>query len=414
MRNFVILAILAFAAPMTFAQPDDHPSPPGEGKGLRGEVGQPGRRGAQAGRPGQGGQGQAIGPMIQRLKQQLQLDDEQAGQFDGIVAKFRDRLGAGRPSADENQGPRMRELMREMRDAREAGDDDRVQELRRELRELRGTAGPQPGGSEGRGGPAGPRPPDGRQLEAFFDEVQGILHEDQIPKLEQARERMRQAMQRRGGPQIRVDELPKRLDLDEEQLQTFHELADELNNKLESMRPSPETRGLMRELREAENAGEDDRAAELRKQLDASRPDPTPAYDTFFAQLSDVLRDDQKAQLAEFRKEAQRPGQGPGGGKLRDLIRAVRQLDLSEDQKRQLKDVTREAMDAERGKEGTVQPDALKEKILKILTPDQAQELERLMKRSRANGPDNAPPPPGKAAKKPGKRPPPPGDDGGR
>ena len=111
------------------------------------------RRGDQ--RRGDQRRGPRFGALMQRMPDQLELDDEQRAQFEDIVAEHRERMGEAR-----QRGGEMREIFREMQAAREAGDDERVEELRAQMRERRG------------GG--------GRFMEEFFDDVEGILREDQL------------------------------------------------------------------------------------------------------------------------------------------------------------------------------------------------------------------------------------------
>lgn len=118
-----------------------------------------GRGGEGGERPGRGGRGR----MFRDLPEQLNLDDGQKAQFDEYVNSQREKMRKG----FEEQ----RALRREMREAREAGDDARVEELRGQIDAM-------------------PRPDWGAGQKDMLTYVETILREDQKPLLSAFRDQM--------------------------------------------------------------------------------------------------------------------------------------------------------------------------------------------------------------------------------
>lgn len=111
------------------------------------------------GRRGGGGPGR----MFRELPEQLKLDDAQRAQFDTFLQTQRDKMRSG--------FEKRRSLFREMRDAREAGDDARAEELQGQIDGLS-------------------RPDWGANQAETLNYVESILHEDQKPLLAAFREQM--------------------------------------------------------------------------------------------------------------------------------------------------------------------------------------------------------------------------------
>jgi len=282
--------------------------------------------------------GPQFGALFQRMPDQLELDDEQRAQFEEIVAEYRERMGEAR-----QRGEGMREVFREMRAAREAGDDKRVEELRAQLRERRG------------GG--------GRFMEEFFDGR---------------------------NPMESLRELRSRLELDEQQEEQFDELLEDLREQGGQRRQRmEELRPLMRELREAREAGDEERAEELRAQLEQQRPRPGEMLEDFFVELEQILRDDQKEILAQFREEMSERGERGERGRVdvRAILNAARRLKLDQDQKKELNEIGQAALRAERelqrrDREGRAMIAAkVKREVIAILDAEQAKQFENYLSR---------------------------------
>ncbi len=319
----------------------------------------------QGQRRGDQRRGPRMGFLFQRMPDQLELDDEQRAQFEEIVAEYRERMGEAR-----QRGEGMREVFREMRAAREAGDDERVEELRAQLRERRG----------GMGG----------FMEEFFGEVEGILREDQLERLSQLRSRVMQGMRRGRNPMESLRELRSRLELDEQQEEQYDELLEDLREQGGQRRQRmEELRPLMRELREAMEAGYSARAEDLVAQVWQQRPGRGEMLEDFFVELEKFLRDDQKETLARFREEMNERGERRDRGRVdvRAILSAARRLKLDQDQKKELNEIGQVALRAERelqrrDREGRAMIAAkVKREIIAVLDAEQAKQFEDYLSR---------------------------------
>ncbi len=101
--------------------------------------------------------------MIEKMPEELKLDDSQREEFERLVEQRRDRMRA--------RFQEMRPLWREMQSAREAGDDARVEELQQQM--------------------AGMRPDREQATEQLLKEIrEKILKEDQVPLLEEYQQQL--------------------------------------------------------------------------------------------------------------------------------------------------------------------------------------------------------------------------------
>lgn len=307
----------------------------------------------QGGPPGPGGPNFEM--LSQRLADQLDLDDQQRASYDEIVASFRERF------AQSGQGEQMRDLMRQMREARQAGDDALAEDLRRKMDETRRA---------------------GETLrEEFLSQVEPILRPEQVERLATIRERLgNMERQRFGNPMQQIEELRDVLRLDDQQNRHFDELLADMREQMRSQRGmGAELRPLIEEQRAAQEAGDEEKVAELRARIAELRPDPREMFDNFYADLEKVLRADQVQALHDFR--ARQPGpQGQDRAArtdVRSLFREARRLDLSRDQADDLADLEETAgranRDARRERAAAAQAQAalyerVKQQIIEILT----------------------------------------------
>jgi len=320
--------------------------------------------------------------MLERLVRELGLDEQQQAQLEETAATFRQRMREAAPSPEN-----MRELWDELRQARESGDQARIDELRQQMRELRSASQ--------------------QVMNEFFDQVQStILRPEQVERFSEMRARMAgPPIDRERGPRLRqmIQTLPDELGLDQEQRAKFEELAAEL-------RPSGEARGqrwqevrpLMEELWEAEAAGDQAKAEEIRQKLRAARTEAGNPLESFFTQVEQILRDDQKAKLAEIRASfgpAAEPRQPEGQGlDVRSVIRAARRLDLDGTQREAVQKIIQDAMRSLRD-QGRANREAqtelanqVKEQILAVLTAEQKAQFERVLQGERPRrGPGERP-----------------------
>ena len=302
--------------------------------------------------------------LLHRLPSMLELDDAQRAQFDEIAAKYLAQF-------EERQGQReeIRALAEQYREARRSGDDARANEIRAQMREFGG----------GRG----------QLINAFFDELTPILRDDQREKLAQFRERMGPGGPR--GPDLRrlVRDLPDQLELNDEQRAAFDKLVAEQRELSEQNRERwLKMRPLIQEMREARDAGEDERADEIQRELEEKRRG-RPNAEALFDKLEPILTDEQKAKLAELRASYME-SRGRGSRDAGSILRAAKQLDLTAEQRERLKEIMRDVEQAKRVRMDREAREELarlvKGQITELLDADQATEFERLLERGKRGG----------------------------
>lgn len=310
--------------------------------------------------------------IFERLRTQLGLDAAQLADYDQIAAAYRAQLDAQRKGQAEAG-----ELVRQMREARQAGDDEKVRQLREQMRSRRG------------GG--------GDPMQGFFDDVEKILRDDQKEKLGNLRERLVGAGSRGVlgprpfvAPAQQIEKLRAGLELSTEQQSTFDALAADFTQRL-AADGQPPIAELMQQLRETYVSGDREEAARLRKQLGERRAAVEKAMSEFAAQLEPTLTEVQKGYFAEFHEQALRgmgPRAVPDGGSLRDdprmLLRAVKRLELSQEQKDQVRKIEADTSKQMRGagREGAAGLRTELEKQLRdVLTPEQINQLDGILAR---------------------------------
>jgi len=305
--------------------------------------------------------------MLDRFANQLELDEAQRAQFNEVAEPYRQRM--------QDMGRRRGEMRQAMRD----GDQERGAAMR---------------GGMSHGGEWG------GMFTELLDEVPPLLREDQLDRLYEMQDRM--DGQRRQGEMYRrlMTDLPKELGLDDAQRQQWDELM--ASGREQHRERWQETRALWEEVRAAEDAGDQERAQELREQLEGMRPEPGQMLPTFFEQVEKILRDEQKAVLENFRQEfgIGREGEARGQADVRNIIRAARRVRLSGEQRDEFRLIERDAMRARReisrrDAEGqAVLAAKVKKQIVELLDPEQTREfeehLQRLDRRSRPTR-DNRP-----------------------
>jgi hypothetical protein len=320
------------------------------------------------GYPGLGGM--PLRMLAHRLARELDLTDAQREQYDQIVAKYEAQTREQHGQRDE-----MRELAEQYREARRSGDQQRADEIRAKMRELGG----------GRG----------QMFNEFLGEVEKILDEEQIPKLNAFRERLQErgdAARRAAELRDLVERLPDELQLNEQQRTTFDALvAEQRKLARQQIQDWQQSRpALAEELRQAREAGDEQRVAELLAQLEAERPAP-PDPEDLLDQLEPSLTTEQKAKLTKLRAELAEFSGRPVGD-VETILRAAKRLDLSDQQEEQLKAIIRDARVAERDAPRDPQARAeraklVKKQVLALLNADQAAEFERMLARERPERP---------------------------
>ncbi len=345
----------------------------------------PDRPRVQAGREGREGLGQmSLAEVARRLAAELQLTDEQRAQYDPIVAKYNNAWEEAK-----NQAAQRQNLSAQMRQARRSGDEAKAAELKTQIDAL------------GEGRP--------KILKEFTAEVEPILTADQVTKLNQFRQQVRQRVGNVAAAELaweQVQRLPDELNLTPEQRDKFDQLAaDEQARRQQNRQKLEELRPLLQELRKAKAGGDTERAAELERQLSEQRPDAS--LKPFFAKLEPILTDEQKVKLAELRQRVAKAVQA-GPDTVRGVLAAARQLDLNDQQKARLREIVRDATAAARDENMTLEARAalaerVKSQITEMLDANQAAQFEKLLQaesrpgRGLRRGP-NVPGKPGDAA----------------
>jgi len=336
-QMMAMLAILMLAIPV-FAQDD------------RGE----GRRG----RGGRGGRGGGMERMFERAADDLKLDDDQRAQFDQMVARHQERT------------QEFRALREEAREARENGDEQRLAELRDQMRE---EAGPWDSASQ------------------VFDELEPILSEEQFDRfvemrseMQQRQERRREMRERREQYRDMVSELPAELKMTDEQRKQFDELVEgrreRMRERMRGMRPTWD------QMREARDAGDEQRVEQLRQQFEKMRPDEAAMRGEFLDDVNKMLTDQQKPRFASYRAKIEKRTTSAATierDDVRVVLMAAKKLDLKPDQQRELRVIWREATRSMRdmGRSDSEARSGLaastKQKVLNLLDPGQVEEYER-------------------------------------
>lgn len=331
------------------------------------------RRGAMRERPfGPGGPWGGPEAMARRISEQLVLDADQQAQFDAILSRY--QPGVDADGVDPRE--RMRDLGRQMREARESGDEVALETLREQMREMR---------EQGRA-----------RFEQMFQEVEGILREDQKVRLGEMRE---QFQQRRGPMDLaeRANELRRDLNLDESQQAAFDKLLEETRAKLNPGDGPEGWRERMMEYRNARESGDEARVREMEEEFEQRRSAREAAVNEFYAQLDPILHDDQRQVLAQFREGGRRGGDRQrertareAGVEVRDVLRAAQRLQMDKQQEEMFEDIRDEARELERtarGREARIEAgQRVRQMILEILTDDQKREFERALSRNQRGG----------------------------
>lgn len=320
---------------------------------------QPRRERRGGGRPdgaeGRGRGGPGFGPggmqrMVERIAEQLNLDETQRAQLDEIVAN------------NTKQMEDMRARWQEVRAAEEAGDTEGARKLREELQ---GQMGNPMGG--------------------MMDDIEGILREDQLEAFEQIRERFDRGGRQRG----QLNDVPEKLNLTPEQREAFDELrrqqGDQMRQRFSEMRP------LFEELRQAREDGNEARVQEIEAQFEEMRGGPDAGVEHILAELEPLLTKDQKVLLAQYREEMgsqDRDRRRAGQDDPRRIVQIAKRLDnLSEEQKAELNEIEqaagRESRRARRDRDAAAQLAAgVKQQIIDILTDEQALKFDDMLKQS--------------------------------
>lgn len=286
----------------------------------------------------------------------LELDEAQRTRYDELMAGHFERMRIG--------GERWQEAMR----AEQAGDPAPLERLRNEARERDFMT---------------------ESLNQVYDEFGESLSEEQLDQLDEMRDNMERGMQRMRAAWRMREELPEKLNLDETQKQQFDEMLqarrEQMRQGFEQMRP------VWEELRTARENGDDARAAEIEKQLEASRPDFDALTNEFLDQVATILTAEQTPLMAEYREQfsaAPAAAAKSGVPDVRTLLKAMRRVKLSSEQRGEVRELEGQAMRESRGlsaKDTEAQAKLAKEtksKLLALLDAGQRKDFEAAIRRA--------------------------------
>lgn len=312
--------------------------------------------------------------MIQRrLERDLGLDDAQRVQLAALAARHGELV-----AEDRRTGRKIAALYRELREARQAGDQPLADRLQAQIAELE--ARRQADSLEG--DPLGP----------FLEAAAGVMRGEQVDKFESIRQELLD--QTRDGTALRelLRTLPEELKLDESQRARFDALATRLREQaaVEAGR-GEELRKLYEDERAAREAGDVARADALQRQIEDLRPNPRRRFEKLFDELAPVLRDEQKAVLADIRETTVAGGgHTAGADDLRMMLRVVRRVELNDEQQQKLREIERVAAALERrlprrdAAGRRTLSENVRRDLLEMMDEPQRQEFERLLNEARA------------------------------
>ena len=366
MKRIMALTVVALFALATTAVAQQGPP--------RGERGRGQQRGGR-------GQGPRMGQFFDRIIEELNLDEEQMAQVDEIRAAQQERMQD------------MRAQWEEMRAAMESGDEQRVAELREQMQAQRGNPG--------------------AAMQTMLDQIEPILHDDQLEAFDRIRERMNQRTQQseRWRDQMRmIQELPDAVGMTDEQREQYQNLLtqrrEDMMQRMRDRRGGPgggqpgEQGGGQPGERGGQPGEPGDQPGGQPGDRPRGRPDFQGMSDEFFEQVAAILNEDQLEALAEYRAKMAAGAtdrETTEGDNVRTVIQATRRIsDLSSDQKQAIRELERDTMRASRelssrDKEGQALLAAkLKADVVKLLdkkqTDEFTQNLERLKSRSGRSG----------------------------
>lgn len=188
---------------------------------------------------------------VSRLKAQLELDEGQSAEFDRHFAVFSDRYTA----AEAEQKAHGDALIEELREAAEAGDVARIAALREELQSTDVDTD--------------------AALFEFLDQIEPILHEDQLWAWERHTRQFTQRSARRGGEDVRrLLAAARRLELDRNERQQLRDLERQVQRTAREARRDPDANRRLYELVRGElvkMVGEE-QVAELEQQAQRRGP----------------------------------------------------------------------------------------------------------------------------------------------
>lgn len=152
---------------------------------------------------------------------------------------------------------------------------------------------------------------------------------------------------RLGNLQRQTERVVETLGLDDQQRAQFDDIVAEHTQRME------EQRQIWREIREATQAGDKERVADLRVELREFGGGRTNPINRILDELEPILREDQMGAFKELRGRTGRGGERRGGDRIEGLIE---RLELSEDQQRDFEQIRSENSVAQRSRWESIRP----------------------------------------------------------
>ncbi|MDX2200013.1 MAG: hypothetical protein SF069_13715 [Phycisphaerae bacterium] len=299
------------------------------------------------------------------LADELNLNDEHMLFVATMVDDYQ-----GRITEDRRRVRAIRMGLRELADARAAGDTAKAAEVEERIRSVEAER------AVGGGG-------DTTDLQAeFFDQVRGGLPAELAPKIRGFEQRWNDRRQLGERLRVAIDGLPEKLSLNADQQAKYVELRAALRaaapkQTWSAALPSVEE---VRWLDQGLAADADEKTGFAPVQ---TPPVANTALDRFFTELSAVLDAKQRDQLVALRASASTHGE-PAYVDMRAFFRAVHRLTLTDDQGEKIREIERIAMREHRRSTGDADARqtlarTARDQVRALLTADQIGELDRLM-----------------------------------
>lgn len=301
----------------------------------------PAPRGGGWGGPGGGwGPRHWINRMLEGFDRELGFSDRQWERLAPIV------------TAQVTRAQEAQSRWREIGEAMEAGDEARTAELQKQLQQEF---------NESEGG-----------MRDLFDDIETVLDDDQLARFGEMRDVMQQWRDHGNQMWQAVQELPDATNMTDEQREDFQAL---LGQRWQAMQEEMRRRA-------------EDGTANMWE-----APDFAKLQDEFYGQVSALLDPDQRQLVDEYRKQfasAEQVSDKQRTHDLREVLRAMKRVrNLSNEQRDTLQQIEREAGESyrvlRRDKELLAQLAAkVRERIIKTLDSEQAEEFNRNLDRGRS------------------------------
>jgi hypothetical protein len=250
----------------------------------------------------------------------------------------------------------------------------------------------------------------GTWMRQAIESLDPILSDEQRGRLSELREGNRG--RRGGGERRRQDrgegrrgnrtqrmmaELPAKLELDEAQREQYATLTEASRRVTQERRSKMQP--LLEQLQRARESEDQAGVRKLQAQLKKLRSDGEAGQSEFLNQVEEILREDQKQRLGEYRSDLQFDRElDEVPANLRTVLRTAMRLRLTKEQKAELKKIHRDARKSwkearrtdkknrSRQKEAEAALAAtVKARILKMLDAQQAEQYIERLKRANRN-----------------------------